>query len=146
MKYFILLFCLPCLAYDTTVIIRKNVPHSISREVVKDVISLNKAFGRNKFTFADSPLNYKIFFNFSPYPQGTVAGEAVSTVFYCDITIYPSSYPVFKTVVWHELGHCMGLKHKSKLRDVMSEMVDPFDSYTDEKLNEFIKDLKGVTQ
>jgi hypothetical protein len=145
MRYLLLLLiCIPCFSRDNTIIISKKVPKEISAEVVRSVVSLNKALNEVKFTFVDGLLNYKIYIDFSLDLKDNIAGEARRGVFYCLITIFPPSYNVFKTTVWHEIGHCKGLDHKGVHGNVMSEKVDPFYSYPDEKIQEFLQDLKKV--
>lgn len=147
MRYIIfLLISVTTFAKDYTIVVSKDVDRVMSKHIVYNTIQLNKELKETKFTFVDRFVNYKIFITYSPKPKGYIAGEALKRFFYCSITLYPPSINVFKTTLWHEIGHCTGLGHNGVHGHIMSEKVDPFENYSEDKVKEFIEDMKKVIE
>jgi len=138
----LLLFALPSYGRDSTIVITQDTDNNIAKNVVYDVVDLNKRIGKNKFTFVDNFTNYRIFISYNFQPKGNIAGEAVKYLFYCRITLYPPSYNVFKTTVWHEIGHCLGMDHEGYVGHIMSEKVKSFKEYSQEEIDTFVENVK----
>lgn len=51
----------------------------------------------------------------------------------CNIQLSPKNFiynpPILKTVVWHEIGHCLGMGHHESPRDIMYSIAKPFNFY-----------------
>jgi hypothetical protein len=49
------------------------------------------------------------------------------------------------SVVWHEVGHCMGMEHTSNANDIMYPYANPLSWYTQEIIQDFIRRLYEAT-
>ncbi|NBP13526.1 hypothetical protein EBU95_03890 [bacterium] len=90
--------------------------------------------------------NYKILIKFIDEDTKTssrVAGTALRLAHKCIISIYPVCFEkqLLKTVLWHELGHCAKLNHNETQSSIMYKTAKPFVHYTEENIEDFIKNL-----
>ncbi|MBI4404712.1 MAG: matrixin family metalloprotease [Deltaproteobacteria bacterium] len=58
--------------------------------------------------------------------------------------IFNPSKQLFKSVTFHELGHCAGLNHSSQTGDIMFPVAYPFHSYTAPAFDKFLDDLSMI--
>lgn len=75
-------------------------------------------------------------------PEGH-AGEASMGKNDCYITLFPTAFKnnIEKTVLWHEIGHCVRLPHTDTRTDIMSPGVGMFQFYGIDKLEKFKQDF-----
>lgn len=140
--FFLLLFSSLSYGRDYSVIISKTVPKDLTPIFVKNVIDLNKEVGGNHITFVNSLLNKKIYIDYDPVQFENAAGMAIRRTFYCRITLYPLSEGIYKTTLWHEIGHCLGLNHNGVVGRIMSEKVKAFQNYSQEEVEFFLNDVR----
>lgn len=109
---------------------------------------LNTFVEKEFFTFTtSSPRSHKITISYSKTPSpNNYAGLAYVGASSCDIIIYPlaTDSNILKTVLWHELAHCLNIGHTETLGQIMSPGVRPFQAYTQEALNLFRLQMLSV--
>ena len=115
-------------------------------QYVKDLNKLmdQKVLKFDSDTDPDSLRSYTIFVKLALEDvEGNKAGIAEVGPYDCFITIYPLAYrsDIVKTVLWHEIGHCVGLRHIDVGREIMSPGVGHFSSYPEQKIRNFRNDF-----
>lgn len=76
-------------------------------------------------------------------PSSPYAGWACIDCRPCRIKIHPRlNYMYYWSVVWHEYGHCFGLRHSDNPRDIMAPTVLPLSWYTEEEKLDFLELLR----
>lgn len=50
------------------------------------------------------------------------------------------------SVLWHEIGHCLGMDHHENEEDIMYKYAKPLPRYTQESLQEFFRRLYEATR
>lgn len=143
MRYLlILLIASVSFGKDVEILVNRDTPRDVTFGIVKSVLDLNKSVGDNKITFVNATFSYKIFITYVPKQKETIAGEAYKTLLFCKINLYPNSFGILKTTVWHEIGHCLGLGHDGVVGKIMSEKVKPFSTYPGAEVSEFLENVK----
>lgn len=142
MKLLFLLLALPALAKDITITVMPSTPYDVSKDIMYSIVDLNNGVGGNKITFVNDLFSYKVKIEYQNKDNGSTAGEAWKGYLYCKINLYPASHNVFKTTVWHEIGHCLGLSHDGNIGHIMSEKVLPFGQYSPKEVNYFLNSMK----
>ncbi|MBI3293801.1 MAG: matrixin family metalloprotease [Deltaproteobacteria bacterium] len=74
------------------------------------------------------------------------AGLSTFDEIHCAIEISPKVFTVtyqsyLKSVIWHEVGHCGGLVHTTKLGALMYPTTEPFFDYSKGDLSDFLAAL-----
>jgi len=147
---FILLLILACTqargGRDVSVHFTNSMPSPVTHKTVKSILELDDDLKFNMFKLGYAYNTYNVIFTYSDTPNGRVAGSAQPSLAFCKIIIYPNAVELdlIKTVIWHELGHCIGLNHNGKVGHIMSEQVNPFESYRKEEINLFLTEVKKV--
>lgn len=128
----------------------KTVSAATSYQWSQYVNDLNDTIGEKVVKF-DSDLStedrlfaYTIVIRLDPEESSEGhAGEASPGRTDCFITIFPISvkFSIEKTVLWHEIGHCVGLPHTDTNSDIMSPAVGSFKSYPPNKIKRFADDF-----
>lgn len=67
----------------------------------------------------------------------------------CEINIVERTYTYgqewVNSVVWHEIGHCLGFEHSSDSSDIMYRYAKPLNEYSDEAKQRFFRGLYEKT-
>jgi hypothetical protein len=131
---------------DVTIHFNYRTPSPLVYNIAKSIMELNSSLNDSMFKFGPGPNNYNVTIEYSEAPFKNVAGTAQNMFTYCRIVIYPTSIQnnILKTVVWHEIGHCLGLNHNGYFEHIMSEHVKPFETYNQEEVNLFLLEIKKL--
>jgi hypothetical protein len=151
MKYFIvsLLILIGCTqaieGRDVTVYFDSKAPSLVVHKSAKSIFDLNDALKYDMFSFGFKSPNYVVYVEYSDTPNGRIAGMARPSFLSCRITLFPNTIEndLIKTVVWHEMGHCLGMGHNGEIGHIMSEKVNSFDTYSKEEIDLFISEVKS---
>jgi hypothetical protein len=129
---------------DVSVHFTNAIPSSVTHRTVKSILELDDDLKFNMFKLGYAYNTYNVVFTYSNVPNGKVAGSAQPGLAFCKITIYPNAveFDLIKTVIWHELGHCIGLDHNGRIGHIMSEQVNPFDTYSKEEIDLFLTEVR----
>lgn len=117
-----------------------------SYALISDAIdSLNDRVGRT--LFSEDNEGYPIFLEPAEDMGGElVLGSATTEFSKCTIQILctlidHSNEDLLASVVWHEIGHCLGLHHVDEPNDLMYPQSKPFSQYSDDMIDHFINQL-----
>ena len=118
-------------------------------EIVLYLDEINKETGRTLLTF--EPRNSQIYIQFvneipqtDPEKESIVIGQAHIEVDRCTILLvkFVAEDPEWlKPVLWHEFGHCAGLRHVKAEHEVMSAFATPLEMIEPAAINRFIESL-----
>lgn len=50
------------------------------------------------------------------------------------------------SVLWHEIGHCLGMEHHPNSGDIMYKYAKPLNKYSEENIQEFFRRLYEATR
>lgn len=81
-------------------------------------------------------------------PKTTIAGRATIKGTTCFIELteqVASSDDYIIPVLWHEIGHCAGLKHTTDATDVMYRTSTTLSSYSQDSFRRFFNQIVGAT-
>lgn len=130
-----------------------SVPPATSFVWSQAIRDLNEELGEmalkfdSDLTVDDKLFSYPIFIKLSSADSAEGhAGVAFVGKNDCFITIYPVSvnFGIEKTVLWHEIGHCLGLDHVTKGNEIMSPGVGMFRYYSRDSINRFKNDFLNL--
>ena len=102
----------------------------------EEVIEALAALPQNDATIASVSISYLD-------PGSPYIGQACVDCRPCRMRIHPhlkKSY--YRTVVWHEYGHCWGLRHSEDPEDIMAASIYEFSHYGEYYLERFLEVLR----
>lgn len=115
------------------------------------LISFSDAADQERFTIQLSFVDANVLQKEGEYTKNTRAGLATVYEDHCSVQLSKELHKdenlsYYKAVLWHELGHCAGLKHDEKPEEIMSAVTKKFSAYSEEIINRFINKIKGSAQ
>lgn len=126
-----------------------TTPAAETMHMILAIQDLNKFLPETAVSFLGDPraiFPFQIVVRLASEDKNGYAGLATVYNDSCIITVFPVAFKSnsVKTVMWHEIGHCLGLGHKDGPRHIMSTNVGPFEMYTQEELKSFANDFMAI--
>jgi predicted Zn-dependent protease len=126
-----------------------TTPAAETMQMILAIQDLNKFLPETVVSFQGdtrSIFPFQIVVRLASEDRGSYAGLATVYNDSCIITIYPVSVRnnIVKTVMWHEIAHCVGVGHKDTSGHIMSTNVHNFEGYSEEKLKVFANDFMAL--